>query len=94
MAFTVEDGTGVAGANSLVDVAFADEYFADRGNTVWAALTEEQKQSALILASDYASTQYRYKTACLSARYPLRRHTGRGTLQKPANRRGRRLFRP
>lgn len=61
MAFTVEDGTGVAGANSLVDVAFADEYFADRGNTVWAALTTEQKQSALILASDYASTQYQYK---------------------------------
>lgn len=61
MAFVVEDGTGIDGANSFVDVAYADDYFADRGNTVWAALTEEQKQAALIQASDYVSTQYSYK---------------------------------
>lgn len=61
MAFVVEDGSGVPGANSLVSVEYADEYFSDRGNTQWSGLTVEQKQAALVLASDYASTQYKYK---------------------------------
>lgn len=61
MAFVVEDGSGVSGANSFVEVDYADEYFTDRGNTVWLGLSIEQKQAALVLASDYASTQYRYK---------------------------------
>lgn len=61
MAFIVEDGTGIDGATSYIEIAYADEYFADRGNTVWPALTEEQKQAALIQASDYVSTHYTYK---------------------------------
>lgn len=43
MAFIAEDGSGLEGANSLVTVEFADEYFADRMNTAWAALTQEAK---------------------------------------------------
>src|SRR5687767_9009814 len=53
MAFTPEDGTGLADANSYADVAFADAYFLDRGNTAWAALATEAKQANLILATDY-----------------------------------------
>lgn len=53
MAFTPEDGTGLADANSYATVEFADAYFADRGNATWAALTEAQKQANLILATDY-----------------------------------------
>lgn len=55
MAFTAEDGTGVVGANSLVSVAAADTYWADRGSAAWAALTTGQKQAALIAASEYLS---------------------------------------
>ena len=53
MAFTVEDGNGLPDANAYVDVAFADEYFADRGNTDWAAATDPNKQVAIVKATDY-----------------------------------------
>jgi len=54
MAFTVQDDTGtVDGANSYIDVAFADDYFTDRGNATWLALSVAVKQSSLIAATDY-----------------------------------------
>lgn len=58
MAFVAEDGTGLDDANSLCDVAYADAYFVDRANTVWAALTTANKQVALIKATDYIETRY------------------------------------
>lgn len=58
MAFTVEDGTVIAGANSYVTVAYADTYHSDRGATSWADLTTEQKQAALIKATDFIEQQY------------------------------------
>lgn len=61
MAFIAEDGSGLEGANSLVTVEFADEYFADRMNTAWAALTQEAKQAALLRATAYVSGQYKFK---------------------------------
>lgn len=51
--FTPEDGTGLTDANSLTTVEFADQYFLDRGDTVWAALTTDQKQVNLVKATDY-----------------------------------------
>jgi hypothetical protein len=65
MAFIVEDGTGVSNANSLVSVEFADSYFSDRGNRTWAGTTEE-KQAALVRATDYFET--RYSNALLSSK--------------------------
>lgn len=53
MGIIVEDGSGVAGANSYTSVAFADSYFEDRGVAAWAAATEQAKASALIRATDY-----------------------------------------
>lgn len=57
MTFTVEDGTGVAGANSYASVAFIDAYWADRPHlaeaTVWAGLDVATKQGAAIEASQY-----------------------------------------
>lgn len=54
MAFTVEDGTGIANANSLVSVAFADNYHAERGNSGWTDIADETtKQQLLIKATDY-----------------------------------------
>jgi hypothetical protein len=58
MAYVVEDGTGVADANSYVAVAFADGFFADRGNASWAALSEAQKQAALVRATDYIEQKF------------------------------------
>lgn len=61
MAFLVEDGSGLENANSLIEIAFADEYFADRGNAVWPALSDELKKSAAILGTSYVSTQYNFR---------------------------------
>lgn len=58
MAYTVEDGTGVADANSYVLVAEADLYFADRGVGTWATLNTAQKQAALVKATDYLDQRY------------------------------------
>jgi hypothetical protein len=59
MAFTVEDGTGVADANSYTDVAFADAYFADRANATWAAAVTADKEAALVKATDYIELRFK-----------------------------------
>lgn len=59
MALITEDGSGVAGAESLCSVAVADAYHAARGNTAWAALTTTAKEQALIKATDYMQQKYR-----------------------------------
>ena len=56
MAFIVEDGTGVADANSYATVEFADAYFAERAVTTWAG-DEPTKQAALIKATDYIESR-------------------------------------
>lgn len=57
MAFTLEDGTGVVDANSYVDVAFADAYFADRGITAWTG-TADLKKTWFIQATDYVEGRF------------------------------------
>ncbi len=57
MAFTVEDGTGVDGANSYVTVAEADTYHSDRANAAWTG-EDAAKQAALIKATDYIEQNY------------------------------------
>lgn len=57
MAFVVEDGTGLPNANAMCDIAFADEYFSDRGVTAWAG-TNVVKQGALIQATDYLENRF------------------------------------
>lgn len=57
MSFTVEDGTIVEGANSLVPLAYADTFHADRDNSAWTG-EDSAKQSALIRATDYIEQEY------------------------------------
>lgn len=57
MAFVVEDGTGLANANSYVSVADADAYFADRGIAAWTG-SSTVKEHALIRATDFIETVY------------------------------------
>lgn len=64
MALVVEDGTGLASANSYTSVEFADAYFSMRNVTSWAVLTTEAKEVSLIKATDYidAKNTYRFTT--------------------------------
>lgn len=59
MPFVVEDGTGVADANSYADVAFADAYFLDRANATWAGAVASAKEAALIKATDYMELRFK-----------------------------------
>lgn len=54
----VENGSIVAGANSYASVAEADAYFLARANQEWALLTNAEKESALILGTDYLEATY------------------------------------
>lgn len=59
MAFTPEDGTGLANANSYCDLDFANSYFADRGVVSWdAADDDDAKKPALIKATDYIENRF------------------------------------
>lgn len=59
MAFLVEDGTGLAAANSYVSVADADTYHGDRGNDGWTG-TDAVKQAALIKATQFIDGTYAF----------------------------------
>lgn len=58
MAFTLEDGTGVVGANAYISVAFADTYHADRNQTAWEDLNDDAKQGFIVRASDYIDKRF------------------------------------
>ena len=59
MAFLVEDGSGVIGANSLMTVAEVTTYLTDRArNTAWDAATTADQQAALIEATDYIEQRF------------------------------------
>ena len=59
MAFVVEDGSGISGANSLTSVEFTDAYFDERGNTEWGTSTIPDPEAALVAASDYVLNRHR-----------------------------------
>lgn len=62
MAFIVEDGSGVAGANSYVLTSFIDAYLADRNRSEengWVDLDLTVKQAYAIEATDYVENRWR-----------------------------------
>jgi hypothetical protein len=61
MALIVEDGTGMATAESYTSVAEADLYFSNRANTAWAALGTPAKEASLRKATDYMGQVYRLR---------------------------------
>lgn len=68
---TVEDGTGLAGADSYCSTSFADTYHDARGNTAWAAVAAGPKERALVQAAQYIDTIQRYKGTRLTATQAL-----------------------
>lgn len=58
MALIVEDGTGLADAQSYAAAADADTYFTERNETAWTAALLADKEIALIKASEYADVKW------------------------------------
>jgi hypothetical protein len=58
MAFTVESGSGDAGANAYMSVAAVDTHHADRGTTNWNDFTTPEKEQAIVRASDYIDKRF------------------------------------
>lgn len=54
----VEDGTGVAGADSFASVEYADEHNAKFGNAAWSNLQEPAKEILLREATRYLRLKY------------------------------------
>lgn len=48
MSLIVEDGTGMADADSYVGVEEANLYNANMGNTAWATITDEQQKETML----------------------------------------------
>jgi hypothetical protein len=61
MSLIVENGTGLANAESYISVADADTYHSNRGNTAWASLTTGVKEQSLRKATDYIEQVYRLR---------------------------------
>jgi hypothetical protein len=61
MSFTVEDGTGLAAANSYLATAAADVYWADRDNADWAAASTMAKEAALIAGTQLLDASYAWR---------------------------------
>ena len=68
MTLIVEDGTGLANSNSFVSVAEADDYLGNVGATAWSEATLDAKEAALIRATAYLSTYFRWKGARVNGR--------------------------
>lgn len=60
MSLTLEDGSGIAGANSFIDTTYADGFHAVRGNAAWVG-TLTAKEAALAKAFDYLCNEKRYR---------------------------------
>lgn len=56
----VEDGSVVADANSYVTLAFAASYHTLRANEAWGDAGEDERVAALIKATDYIDTRWRF----------------------------------
>jgi hypothetical protein len=59
--FVAEDGTGLVDANSYCTVAFANEYFTERGNLTWIDAFDAAKETSLIKATDYIEMRFSTK---------------------------------
>lgn len=61
MAFTLEDGSGVVGANAGVSVAFVTQYLADRnraGEGGWGTTTTADDEAAIVQGTDFVELKF------------------------------------
>jgi hypothetical protein len=57
----VEDGTGLADADSYLSLAGADAYHGALGNGSWATAAAAEREAALRRATQYLDTRYRWR---------------------------------
>lgn len=69
MALTVEDGTGLAGANSYVSLADALAYHTDRNHSAWISSDDATRTAALIDATLYIDRTYIYRWSGIKSTY-------------------------
>lgn len=58
MALLAEDGTGLAGANGYVTVAYVTAHHQGRGRTDWVTANTVQKEAAIVRATDYLDKRF------------------------------------
>ena len=58
MTITVEDGTGLTGADAYISVADADTYFSAIGDTTWSAAGTTEKEQAIVQATRYMEKRF------------------------------------
>lgn len=67
MSFLVQSDAGdVVGANALISVEYFVGYHSDRGNTL-GAKTDTEIQGAIVKATDFVASRWRYKGTPISA---------------------------
>lgn len=71
MALAVEDGTGLAQADSYISVEQADLYMTSMGHEAWSTATQADKEKALRQATQYVDSRYRYKNQPLKSEQSL-----------------------
>lgn len=71
MALVVEDGTGLAKADSYISVEQADAYMISMGHEAWADASQSDKEKALRQATQYVDSRYRYKNQPLKPEQSL-----------------------
>ena len=60
MAFVVETGAGLSNANAFISVAYARQYWSDRGRD-HAVHSDEDIEHAIVRATQYISESHRFK---------------------------------
>ena len=58
MTITVEDGTGLTGADAYISVEDADTYFLAIGDTTWSAADTTAKEQAIVQATRYMEKRF------------------------------------
>lgn len=71
MALVVEDGTGLAQADSYISVEQADTYMTRMGHDAWVTAAQDDKEKALRQATQYVDSRYRYKNQPLKPEQSL-----------------------
>jgi hypothetical protein len=67
VALIVEDGSGVASADTYISLNDADTYHENRNNVTWAALSDDAKEGQLRLAAQMLDSEWRWKGVRVTA---------------------------
>lgn len=61
MSIVTEDGTGKSDAQAFCTLTFADAWHLARGITLWATMSDAEKEAAIVRAAGYMQQEYRLR---------------------------------